>query len=185
VSAALHLCAPEDMDRLLPMVAACLAEAGHGADPHALREALAPLLEGQPHGMAYLIGPHRAPVGHIIISFGYSVAAGGITATVDQFYIRPNVRGRGMGGEVLATLLPALAEHGVKSLEVRLPPDSRARGVFERAGLAPHEGYQPLSRLLGSGPTDLRPPAPDPRNIGRAGRAGKGGALFKRPARLR
>ncbi len=149
MSAALHLCAPEDMDRLLPLAAACLAEAGRSADPQALREALAPLLEGLPHGVAYLIGPHRAPVGHIVISFGYSLEAGGITATIDQFHIRPNVRGRGMGGEVLAALVPALADHGVKSLEVRLPPGSRARGVFARAGLAPHEGYQTMSRLLG------------------------------------
>jgi len=149
VSAALHLCGPEDLELLLPLVAAALDEQGIPPDSETLRGALEALLGGLPHGAAWLIGPRRAPVGHVLVSFGWSPAAGGITASLQQFRIRPALRRRGIGTEVLGALATALAGHGVRALEARLPADSPAQGLLARAGFSRQEGYLRLTRLLG------------------------------------
>ena len=78
MSAALKLARPEDLDRLMGLVTAFHTEAGIEQDIDQTRNALAPLLEGIPHGCIYLIGPGRAPLGYIVLTFGWSVEFGGM-----------------------------------------------------------------------------------------------------------
>lgn len=147
MSAAVHLAGPEDLDRLEPMVAAYHAFEGIETTEEFRRSALVPLLEGTPHAVAYLIGMRRAPVGYIVISFGYSVELGGIDGFVDEFFIRQNVRGRGMGTEVLSSLLPALSENGVKALHLEVNPDNaRAIKLYAKAGFRLRDGYCLMTR---------------------------------------
>ena len=149
MTAALHLARPEDADRLDAIVAACHAEMGLTPDPEARRAALAPLLDGSPYGAAYLVGPTRAPVGFIIVTFSWSLAAGGLEGTVDQLYVRPPVRGRGIATEVLLTLPPALAEAGLCALHLRISPDDdRVRRLCARSGFAGEDGYVTMTRRL-------------------------------------
>jgi GNAT superfamily N-acetyltransferase len=138
---ALTLARAGDLDRLLPMVAARAAEAGRDTgDAAATRAALLPLLEGAPHGAVYLVGPPRAPIGYVVLSFGWSLAAGGLTARIDEMHIRRAVRGRGIGAEVLASLPRALGAAGLRALEVETGrEDARARALFARQRFAPRE----------------------------------------------
>lgn len=143
----LQLARPADLDRLEKLVAAYHAFEGIESDEPTRRAALAPLLEGTPHGVAYLIGPKVAPVGYIVVSFGYSVELGGIDGFIDEFFIREKVRGRGMGSEVLMTLLPALSEHGVKALHLEVAHDNAAaKRLYQRAGFEPRETYHLMTR---------------------------------------
>lgn len=142
MSAALHLAKLDDLNKLEPMVAGYHSFEGIDSTEENRRAALTPLLEGTPHGIVYLIGIRRAPVGYIAISFGYSVELGGIDGFIDEFFIRENVRGRGMGTEVLTSLLPALGEHGVKALHLEVSPkNADAQRVYARAGFHLRDGY--------------------------------------------
>ena len=96
MSAALTLAGPDHLDALDRLVAAFHLEVGIEADEAQRRAAIAPPLEGIPHGAAYLIGPERAPIGYIVISFGWSMEFGGLDGMIDELYIRPGVRGRGV-----------------------------------------------------------------------------------------
>ncbi|RFP86866.1 GNAT family N-acetyltransferase [Rhodobacteraceae bacterium 63075] len=143
----LHLANTGDLEKLRPLVAAFHAHMGIEQSDEAREAALMPLLEGLPLGVAYLIGPRKAPVGYIVISFGYSVELGGIDAFIDEFYIREKVRSRGMGSEVLMTLLPALRDHGVKALHLEVDrTDERAQRLYKRAGFEPRAGYMLMTR---------------------------------------
>ena len=147
MSATLHLAGPDDLDRLEPMVAAYHTFEGIASTEAFRRQSLGPLLAGTPHGVAYLIGMRRAPVGYIVISFGYSVELGGVDGFIDEFFIRENVRGRGMGTEVLSALLPALGEHGVKALHLEVAPENtRAQKIYARAGFRLRDGYCLMTR---------------------------------------
>ena len=128
----LVLCGPEEAARLLPMIAAAHEEAGVKSSDAARAEALTPLLEGSPHGVAYLIGPARAPIGYAVIGFGWSVAAGGLAGNLEELWIRPGVRGRGIGSEVLGTLPKALAAGGLRALTAAVPAGDEALGRFFR-----------------------------------------------------
>lgn len=149
MSAALHLAKPKDLPRLQSLVARYHAHEGIKQSDEAREEALRPLLEGSPHGAAYLIGPRQGPVGYIVISFGYSIEMGGIDGFIDEFYIRENVRGRGMGGEVLRTLMPALADHGVMALHLEVDRNNdEAKRLYTRLGFEPREKYHLMTRRL-------------------------------------
>jgi len=149
MSAALHLAKPDDLDRLEVLVAAFHAEAGLGSSQETRRAGLAPLLEGIPHGAAYLIGPTRAPVGYVIISFGWSVEFGGMDAFLDELYLRPAVRGRGIASETLLALPAALAGAGVRALHLEVGRDNeQARRLYTRVGFAPRERYMLMSKHL-------------------------------------
>jgi len=110
------------------------AESGIAGDETTRRAALLPLLEGSPHGAVYLIGPGRAPIGYIAISFGWSLAFGGMQGAIDEIYIRPAVRGRGIGSEVLLALPRALAGAGLRALHLEVERgNDRARRLWRNA----------------------------------------------------
>ena len=142
MTATLTLAAVDDLDRLLPMVAAYHAFEGIEQTDDVRRAALTPLLNGSPHGAVWLIGLRRAPVGYIAISFGWSIELGGMDGFLDEFFIREGVRGRGMGGEVLSLLIPQLAQAGMVGLSLELAPENtRARQLYERRGFKLRERF--------------------------------------------
>lgn len=145
----LHLARVEDLPKLLPLVAAFHDHQGFGTTAEQQHDAILPLLEGSPHGAIWLVGPRRAPVGYVVVSFGWSVEFGGLDAMVDEIYIRNAVRGRGMGGEALDGLAKALKEGGIRALhlEAKQEDDTLAR-FYKRARFVARDGYVLMSRVL-------------------------------------
>jgi ribosomal protein S18 acetylase RimI-like enzyme len=149
MTTALSLARPDDLDRLLPLVAAFHDEAGIVQTDSTRRAALLPMLEGSPHGVTYLIGPGRAPIGYIVISFGWSVEFGGLDGYVDEFYIRPGVRGRGIGSEVMVSLPKALAGAGLKALHLEVRRDNeKVRALYRKLRFEPRDAYSLMTCAL-------------------------------------
>ncbi len=153
MSASLYLAGPEDMDRLLPMVTAFHAFEGIASTEAKRREAIAPLLDGSPHGAIWLIGPRRGPVGYIAITFGWSIEMGGLDGFIDELFIRENVRGRGMATEALTALMPYLAKAGLKALHLEVPRGATgARDVYEKQGFTSRDTYHLMTWLAKAAP---------------------------------
>ncbi|MEP5152623.1 GNAT family N-acetyltransferase [Planktotalea sp.] len=149
MSAALHLAKPDDLDRLMPLVKAFHEEEGLKSDEEHRHNALAPLLEGSPLGAVYLIGPSRAPIGYVVVTFGWSVEFGGMDGFIDEIYIRSGVRGRGVGSEVIASLVAMLKSVGMKALHLDVDPKNEsALRLYRRSHFRPREGYLMMSRIL-------------------------------------
>lgn len=145
----LHLATTDDMPKLLPLVTAFHAERGFDTTPEDQTAALAPLLDGSPHGAIWLIGPRKAPVGYITITFGWSVEFGGMDAFVDELYVRPAVRKRGMGTETLASISKALGEGGVRALHLEVDrEDEDTQRLYARARFARRDKYVLMSKEL-------------------------------------
>jgi len=149
MSAALTLATAEHFDRLMVLITAFHTEAGiEQSDAHRAA-AITPLLEGSPHGAAYLIGPPRAPIGYIVVCFGWSLEFGGMDGFVDELFIRPGVRRRGVASEVLISLPRALAGAGLKALHLEVAAENAsARRLYKRAGFAVRDGYQLMTRTF-------------------------------------
>jgi ribosomal protein S18 acetylase RimI-like enzyme len=149
MTTALHLARPDHIEALLPLVAAFHDESAIAQSEEMRRAAILPLLEGSPLGAVYLIGPKRAPIGYIIITFGWSVEFGGMEAFVDELYIRPAVRGRGIATEVLSALPTALGQAGVQAIHLELDRDNAtAQKLYVRSGFRPRERYMLMTRKL-------------------------------------
>lgn len=149
MSAALTLAGPDHLDRLVTLVTAFHAEAGIEMSDEQRRAGLVPLLDGIPHGAAYLIGPPRAPIGYVVITFGWSVEFGGLDAIIDELYVRPGVRGRGIASEALVALPRALATGGLRAIHLEVDRDNEAAvKLYRRAGFRPRDNYMFMSRSL-------------------------------------
>lgn len=149
MSAALHLARPGDLERLLPMVAAMHGEQGTPQDEDGRRAALAPLLEGSPHGAVYLMGPRGAPIGYLVVTFGWSVAYGGLDAVIDEIYVRRAVRGRGIAADALDALARALRDAGLVALHLEVDRENDAAlRLYTRARFAPRERALRMTRPL-------------------------------------
>ena len=149
MSAALHLATPGDLDRLAGLVAQFHAETDIDQTDDGRKAALRPLLEGSPHGAAYLIGPQRAPIGYVVVTFGWSVEFGGLDGFIDEIFVRPGVRGRGIATEVLLALPKALSGGGLRALHLEVDREDEAtRRLYAKAGFAPRERYMLMSRTF-------------------------------------
>ena len=131
----------------MPLCTAFQIEEGLPPDPDTLRAALVPLLEGSPHGAVYLVGPVRAPIGYAVVCFGWSLEFGGLDGFLDEIYIRPGVRGRGIGSEILNSLPKALAGAGLKALHLEVRRDNeKARALYAKLHFEPREQYMLMTR---------------------------------------
>lgn len=146
---ALTLAKTEDLDRLLPLVRAFHEEGAIDVLEDERLAGLKPLLEGSPYGGVWLIGPPRAPIGYVVICFGWSVEFGGMDGFVDELYIRPSVRGRGIGTEVLINLPKQLAKNGLKAIHLEVSRVAvRTQEAYKRAGFKPRADYMLMTRRL-------------------------------------
>lgn len=147
MSAALTLASSEHLDKLDALVAAFHAEQGITLRDDKRRDGLRPLLEGIPHGVAYLIGPPRAPIGYVIVTFGWSVEFGGLDGFIDEIFVRPGVRGRGIATETLQALPQALAHAGLKAIHLEVDrSDEKTQSLYQRAGFTSRARYMLMSK---------------------------------------
>lgn len=135
MTSAVNLAGPADADRILDLMARYHSEAALPFDDAHRTAAAAPLLEGSPLGAIWLIGPTRAPLGYAMVTFGWSVARAGMIGWLSEAYIRPSVRRRGIGTEVIHAITVSLRDAGLQALHAELPaPDHPAAGFCRRVG---------------------------------------------------
>ncbi len=130
MSAAVHLAGPEQAALCLGLVEKYHAEIGAPYDDAHRASVVEPLLDGSPLGAIWLIGPARAPLGYVMVTFDWSIAAGGMVGWVREIYIRDKVRRRGIGTETLHAVSVALRGGGVKALHVDLQDGQNAQVPF-------------------------------------------------------
>lgn len=111
------------------------------ADGHRFEQARAwagftPLLADDRHGMVLIAHvPETAPdpSGYAVLTWGWSIEAGGPEAILDELYVRE--RNAGHGAALLTEAIAQAAEHGMTRifLETELR-NERARAFYLRAG---------------------------------------------------
>lgn len=149
MSAALTLAGPDHLEKLIALVESFHAEEGITLSDENRRAGVAPLLDGIPHGCAYLIGPPRSPIGYVVITFGWSVEFGGLDAIIDELYVRPGVRGRGIASEALVALPRALAGGGLRAIHLEVDKNNApALKLYRRAGFETRDNYMFMSKRL-------------------------------------
>jgi ribosomal protein S18 acetylase RimI-like enzyme len=149
LTVAVHLAGPDDLERLLPLVAAYHAFEGIETDEAFRRRALVPLLAGTDLGAVWLIGPRDAPVGYIATGLGWSIELGGADAFIDELYLIPEARGQGLGEAALEHLSRELAARGVVALHLEVARENGgAQRFYARKGFQARERYFLMTRKL-------------------------------------
>jgi len=135
----------------LPEVVA-MAEAFHAEDGHPLKKsspaAIRALLEGSPLGRISLLKVGKETAGYCAECFTMSLEFGGVVTIVDDLYVKPAFRARGLGSAVLKVIEEDARARGSVQLflEVELA-NPRARRLYERHGFAVRERHM-MEKLL-------------------------------------
>ncbi len=146
MTAALTLAHADNAEILLSLMARYHEETGQPFDDEHRAVSAAPLLGESPLGAVWLIGPPRAPLGYVTMTFGWSIERGGITATLAEAFIRPSVRGRGIGTEAMHAIMVQLSQAGIKAYYAAPALDTpRAIRFCERLKLSRDQTRQHMS----------------------------------------
>lgn len=105
-----------------------LARAFHAEDGHPLTEsgvaALGLAVRGHPLAKAWLVRDAGRTVGYAVLCLGFGIEHGGPDAFVDDLYLIPQARGRGIGGRVLDRLEQEGRALGLSALFLVVDPDN-------------------------------------------------------------
>ena len=130
-----------DLPLLEQLVRAYYLEDGHAFHEDRQLPALAALVAGDPLGRAWLVRLGERPVGYAVLTWAFSVEAGGREACVDELYLVPEVRDRGLGRRVLALLEAEARAQGVRRVFLEVERHNRVIGLYRRAGYVDHDRF--------------------------------------------
>ena len=130
-----------DVATLVGLMGAFYAESGFALDEERARAGFEALLGDERLGRIWLIEPGagaEAAAGYIVISFVFAMEYGGVAAVVDDFYVRPEARGQGVGRAALAAARRACVDLGVRAMRVEVGVNNLvAQAVYRGAGFEP------------------------------------------------
>jgi GNAT superfamily N-acetyltransferase len=106
----------------------------------ALREAVRGLVSREERG-AVLVASDPTPIGVAALAYTWTLEHGGLVAWLDELYVLPEHRGRGVGRALLLRALDVANENGCRAVDLEVDADhARAEHLYER------EGFTALSR---------------------------------------
>src|SRR5690606_5422869 len=107
------------------------------------------LLSEERLGAAWLAVDGDMPVGYLLAVYVFSLEHLGLTAEIDEFFIRPGFRGGGMGARMLRTAEQAFRQAGCTNVSLQVGRNNDAgRRFWVRQGYAPRTGFELLEKTL-------------------------------------
>src|SRR6266851_6023776 len=132
-----------------------LARAFHLEDGHPLdnpgEAALLQITRGEPFARSWIVREDGQPIGYLVITLGYSVEYGGRDGFIDDLYLVPSVRGRGLGRTLLDFALAQAAFLGIGTLHLEVEPGNESAARLYRAAGFAETGRRLMRRHLGPG----------------------------------
>ena len=133
---------PDDLEALLPLVAAYHDFDEVDSKPEVRHRAVETLLNDPSLGTVWCLEGPQGLVGYLAVCLGYSIEFGGRDGFVDEFFLLPEARGRGLGGRMLEEVKAAAAADGILALHLEVERRNEgAQRIYAR------HGFQSRSRF--------------------------------------
>ena len=137
-----------DVGELLPLMQEFYAGERLPWDESVLRGALDELWEQPLHGAVWLARAAGEAIGYGVLGCGFSLEHRGRDAFVDELYVRPGWRSRGVGGRILDVMEAACGEQGISALHLEVDHDNaRGKRLYRRRGFDDHGRHLMTRRL--------------------------------------
>lgn len=129
-------CASEaDIPLLIDLMADFYAEAGCPLDRSRAAESFGAVISDARLGRIWLIEADGRAVGHIVITFRYAMECGGMIACLDDLYVQPTWRNRGLSTAAINEVGEFCRAAGIRAMTVEVGFDNApAQKVYRRAG---------------------------------------------------
>lgn len=127
---------PADIPVLVELMHEFHAASGFTLDRAGAATAYSALLSDASRGVAWIAIRDNAPVGYVVLTFRFSMEAGGTDAFIDDMYVQPIFRRLGHGGSLLKELFSECERRRVHSIRVEVASDNvAAHALYWQYGL--------------------------------------------------
>jgi len=141
-----------DVRALVGLMSEFYAEAKFTLGTAAAAQAFEALLSAPELGTIWLAELDDQPLGHLVLTVAFSMEYGGLRGFIDDLYVRPAARGRGIGAALLVAAREGAIARGLRALCVETGlADHPARSLYARAGYVDSEHallVQPLAAAV-------------------------------------
>ena len=111
----------------------------HSIPQNYIENTVKAVLSGTPFADVYMFEENNTVVGYGLLAYTYSQEAGGTVCWLEEIYVRPAARGRGVGGAFLDYICGEVPAARFR-LEVE-PENLRVKSLYARHGFTPM-GYE-------------------------------------------
>jgi GNAT superfamily N-acetyltransferase len=148
---------PHHLAEILPLVAAYHACEHIDSSAQGRESAVRRLLQDPGLGGVWRIEVDSQLAGYIALCRGFSIEFNGYDAFVDEFFLLPEFRRRGIGKNVLARIASEARKLDINALHLEVARENQAaRKLYSTAGFVARDKYLLMSLALkdGSAVTD-------------------------------
>ena len=115
-----------DIDVLVRLMQQFRAEGSLTVSERAASRAFEAILDDSRLGQVWMIEHDGHPAGFVVLTVGFSMEYGGLRGFIDDFYVAPLYRRRGLGHAALEEVKRACRRRGVRALVVESRPEADA-----------------------------------------------------------
>jgi GNAT superfamily N-acetyltransferase len=125
-----------DLGPATSLLCAQFAEHRIALEHEELREAVRLLID-EPSRGAVLLAEDPGPVGLAVLAYTWTLEHGGLVAWLDELFVVPTHRGRGIGRALLGQAEREASRRGCRAMELEVDVDhARAESLYRREGFA-------------------------------------------------
>jgi ribosomal protein S18 acetylase RimI-like enzyme len=142
-----------DIPLLVELMREFYAEADYALDTAWATASFSALLADDALGHIWVAFCDAQPAGYVVLTVRFSMEYGGLDAFIDDLFIRPGFRGRGLSRAALDALIAECERRQVLALHVEVGNDNAvAQSLYRSYGLRPYDDdRQMLTMRLGHG----------------------------------
>jgi ribosomal protein S18 acetylase RimI-like enzyme len=139
-----------DIPALLPLVEEYwIFEDVAGFDRIAVTRELERLCVDPKLGSGWIATLMGRPVGYLLAVYVFSLEHLGLTAEIDEFFVLPSARGKGVGDELLRLAEAEFVSRGCTNVSLQLGKgNDRARAFYRAHGYGERDGFELLDKML-------------------------------------
>lgn len=141
---------PDAVEAVLLLVARYWAfESIPGFDPVEVGAALRRQLADPACGLGWIAREDDMAVGYLLVVCVFSLEHLGLTAEIDEFFVVPEARGRGVGRMLLRTAEAHCLNDGCTNISLQLARGNvAARAFYRREGYVDRAGFDLMDKTL-------------------------------------
>jgi ribosomal protein S18 acetylase RimI-like enzyme len=138
----------QDVPTLLPFVRAFYHHFKYPFQETQKSDVLRHLVQDESLGLIILIKQGDSAIGYVLIAFSFSLEFDGAIAFIDELFIEPSGRQKGVGSQVLAQVESMCASLGLKAVRLESEAQNeRATALYARSGYHDHKRHL-MTKLL-------------------------------------
>lgn len=137
----------DDINNILKLMREYYAYENVQLNQQDARERLEEFIKNCQLGKIWLIEIDKTTAGYIVVTHGFGLEHGR-NVTIDEFYIRENFRGQGIGQRTMQFIEEELRSMGISSIQTEVErKNHKAREFWEKLGFQKYDRF-PMTKMI-------------------------------------